>query len=104
MGFFGFSPSLKEIKDNVTYSKGHFFKLPANHLILIEYNMPPCNTTKDVSMPYFRSTLFTLTSGSKQLRLPVFFGLHLESILQPVQQLVGELAYILLLNKAHEHM
>lgn len=32
-------------------------------------------------------------------RLPVFFGLYLESILQPVQQLVCELAHILLLNK-----
>lgn len=33
--------------------------------------------------------------------LPVFFRLHLEGILQPVQQLVGELADILLLREAH---
>lgn len=35
-----------------------------------------------------------------QLSLPVFFCLHLEGILQPVQQLVGELTNILLLSEA----
>lgn len=42
-----------------------------------------------------------MASGYKELWLPVFFSLHLEGVLQPVQQLVGELAHILLLSKAH---
>lgn len=36
--------------------------------------------------------------------LPVFLSLHLEGVLQPVEQLMGELTHILLLSKAQtEH-
>lgn len=43
--------------------------------------------------------LSTVTSGYKELWLPVLFSLHLEGVFKPVQQLVGELAHILLLRK-----
>lgn len=41
-------------------------------------------------------------AGADELRsLPVFLRLHLERVLQPVQQFVSELAYILLLTHTH---
>ncbi len=43
--------------------------------------------------------LYVKTVTSEELRLPVLFSLHLEGVLQPIQQLVGELAHILLLRK-----
>lgn len=48
-----------------------------------------------------RSTTRPL-SWSVSLWLPVFFSLHLEGVFQPVQQLVRELAHVLLLSQSKQ--
>lgn len=59
------------------------------------------NISKSDNLPDYGATVSNSNLWIQvQLRLPVFFCLHLEGILQPVQQLVGELTNILLLSEA----